>query len=111
MDHSGPMYDTLVVDDLRSHREGGYHARTSEQALWHLRFSWRRIYLDHDLGPDDDIMPVVDHMCERAHGDNAVMVETVYVHSQNPVGAANVMRALERYGYNVKRIGVDEFTA
>lgn len=101
----------LVIDDLRTHVEGGTHVRTSQEAFEPLHHVWDEVWLDHDLGPDDDIMRVVDYMCEWAYFDHPVRVSVVYVHTQNPVGAENVMRALTRYGYNAKRVGVESFTA
>lgn len=105
---------TLVIDDLRSFVDESrpvQYARTAQEGLDLLRRrDWEAIYLDHDLGPEEDSMVVVDYLCERAHHGHRFPVDVIYVHTQNPVGAANIIRSLERYGYHTQRIGVELFT-
>jgi hypothetical protein len=103
----------LVIDDLRTHVDGGTHARTSAEGLVIVTQQWDEIWLDHDLGPDDDIMTVVDVLCRAAFEGMPYCTHLkrtpMFVHSQNPVGAANVVRSLAKYGYSVKRTGVEKF--
>ena len=101
---------TLVVDDERTFEEMPeqrdmrlpkycIYARTSEQAINILRgMKIDVLWLDHDLGEDDTSMKVVDHL--RMDIDPNMVI---YVHSMNPVGAANIVRALERF-YDVRRV-------
>ncbi|GAB3986902.1 hypothetical protein GCM10027615_80240 [Plantactinospora veratri] len=60
------------------------------------------LWLDHDLGGDDTIWPVVE-VLERAAFDNRPFdVGVTNVHSANPAGAAKVAQALRRWGYRVQ---------
>ncbi len=104
---------TVLIDDLRDFRDGrdAVVLRTSPHALDYLRELDQPIdelWLDHDLGGDDTIRPVVLYLEERAFNDERVDVGEILVHTANPVGAAAMVAGLQRYGYNAKRIGVDE---
>jgi len=88
----------LWVDDLRpapSEDAAWVHMVSSEAAIAQL--DWWRSYgvpveevsLDHDLGGDDTSMPVVDWM--REHD---CWPDEVTVHTANPVGRENLLRAL-----------------
>lgn len=83
----------LVIDDERTHLGGGVHARTSAAGLARLQDGWDEIYLDHDLGPDDDAMVVVDRLYELAYAGEALLLDRIFVHTQNPVGAQNIISA------------------
>ncbi|MER7273769.1 cyclic-phosphate processing receiver domain-containing protein [Dactylosporangium sp. NPDC000244] len=96
----------LLVDDLRDFLDPApaHVARTSLAGLGLLRrYRHERIdelWLDHDLGGDDTIWPVVEEL-ERAAFDGAPFdVGTVYVHSANPPGAAKILQALRRWNYH-----------
>ena len=114
------MSTALLIDDLRNFKDGRITliARTSKDALTILQHGvevqeYTEIWLDHDLGlnPDgtpDTIMPVVDFLCEQAFNDMPVKVDTVYVHTSNPVGAKQMMLSLERYGYNAVKVDASE---
>lgn len=95
----------LVIDDLRTLGDMP-HARTSAEGLEMLRASQglNILWLDHDLGGGDTIMPVLDWLCERSFLGDPFPVGEIRVHSMNPVGASFVVRSLERYGYNVRRV-------
>lgn len=86
--------DRLVV--LRSSAEATQWLSENNQRVYQL-------FLDHDLGHtdgnNDTIMPVVDYICE-----NPQNIFQILVHTQNPVGAVNIMRALEGHYKNVIRI-------
>lgn len=113
------MKRILLVDDLRIFREPDesahlYIARTSEQALTILQREvepWDEIWLDHDLGDAtgeiDDVMRVVDYLSERAFNDEPVVVGVVYVHTSNPSGRANMLRALTRFGYHAQPLAAE----
>lgn len=115
----------VVVDDLRSFpgledRFELLYARTSRSGcdlLLELSLSGRHVdllLLDHDLGDEtgslDDILPVVDLLAESAFLGTPLDVGQVVVHSANPVGAATVVRSLERY-YPVRRLPADSVAA
>lgn len=110
--------DVLLIDDLRDFRDGreSVIARNSVEALQVLQSgdSWDEIWLDHDLGivdivGIDTVMKVVDFMCEQAYNGSPVKVDTVYVHTSNPVGAKNIMAGLTNYGYNCVRVNASDF--
>lgn len=106
--------NTLLVDDCRNFVSTVGRkvtiARTSSEALSILETQqeWDEIFLDHDLGmPNgklDDVMPVVDFLCEQAFNGTPVSVQTIYVHTSNPAGARHIMSSLDRFAYPVRRI-------
>ena len=108
----------LLIDDLRDFRDNRscVVARTSQAALDILERgdSFDEIWLDHDLGklPDgtlDTIMRVVDFFAERGFFENHYPVETIYVHTSNPVGSQQMIASLQNYGYEVRRVKAPEF--
>lgn len=96
----------ILVDDLRSFRdpEPALVARTSAEAVELLRRHATdpidELWLDHDLGGDDTIWPVVELLERAAFDGRPFTIGTVHVHSANPPGAARVVQALRRWGYN-----------
>ncbi|MFE7036211.1 cyclic-phosphate processing receiver domain-containing protein [Streptomyces sp. NPDC057621] len=62
------------------------------------------LWLDHDLGGDDSILPVVTPLEEAAFNGRPFRIGTVYVHSANPIGAETVVRSLTRWNYQVRRV-------
>lgn len=116
----------LLIDDLRNFKpeymEGFssgelFTARNSVEGLQVLENNtghYIAIFLDHDLGfvegiGVDSIMPVVDYMCKKSHEGEPVKVETVYVHTSNPVGAKNIISALEHYGYVCAKVNASDY--
>jgi hypothetical protein len=61
------------------------------------------LWLDHDLGGDDSIMPVVTLLEEAGFQGVPFQIGTVYVHSANPIGAETVVRSLSHWNYHVRR--------
>ena len=59
------------------------------------------VSLDHDLGPDSDIMPFVKHMRDNLKSSDNYML---MVHSANPVGAANILSYFSRTGVICNKI-------
>jgi hypothetical protein len=59
------------------------------------------LWLDHDLGEDDTIWPVVEVLERAAFEERPFDVGLIKIHSANPVGAARMAQALERWGYQV----------
>jgi len=89
---------TVVVDDERTlRRVGAIHARTSASALALLDQSRGlridELWLDHDLGGDDTVMPVVHRLEKAAFHGEPFDIGTIYVHTANPVGAATILRS------------------
>jgi hypothetical protein len=98
----------VLVHDLRSFADGRSAdvARTSAAGVAVLqRYRDERVdelWLDHDLGENDTIWPVVEVLERAAFEGRPVDVGVVYVHSANPTGAAKVALVLRRWGYLVR---------
>lgn len=97
----------LGIDDLRPLPRATRIARTSGEGIQLLhdhRDSFiDELWLDHDLGGEDSILPVVTLMEEAAFNGRPFRIGTVFVHSANPIGAETVVRSLTRWGYRVRR--------
>ncbi len=85
----------VVIDDLRTHPDGGVHLRNSEQALEWLRehrdVRIDELWLDHDLGMYDTIRPVVRWLEEECADGRALNIGAIYVHTGSIVGAKWMM--------------------
>jgi hypothetical protein len=100
--------DRVVIDDLRTHPDSGVHLRTSAQALAWLRENRdahiTELWLDHDLGGEDTIRPVVLFLEEACFNDEPFDIETIYVHTASPVGADYISSSnLLKKHYNIVR--------
>ncbi|MEW2372633.1 cyclic-phosphate processing receiver domain-containing protein [Streptomyces sp. NPDC006656] len=97
----------LGVDDLRPLPRATRIARTSREGIQllqeHRNSFIDELWLDHDLGGDDSIMPVVTLLEEAAFNGRPFHIGTVFVHSANPIGSATVVRSLTRWNYQVRR--------
>ncbi|MCX5135039.1 MULTISPECIES: cyclic-phosphate processing receiver domain-containing protein [unclassified Streptomyces] len=97
----------LGIDDLRPLPWTTRIARSSGEGIKLLqehRDSFiDELWLDHDLGGDDTILPVVTLMEEAAFNGRPFRIGTVFVHSSNPTGAETVVRSLTRWDYQVRR--------
>lgn len=97
----------LGIDDLRPLPRATRVARTSGEGIQLLQEHRDRfideLWLDHDLGGDDSILPVVTLMEEAAFNGRPFRIGTVFVHSANPIGAETVVRSLTRWNYQVRR--------
>ncbi|MGC4987501.1 cyclic-phosphate processing receiver domain-containing protein [Streptomyces sp. DT193] len=100
----------LGIDDLRPLPWTTRIARSSGEGIKLLqehRDSFiDELWLDHDLGGDDSILPVVTLMEEAAFNGRPFRIGTVFVHSANPIGAETVVRSLTRWDYQVRRATV-----
>jgi CheY-like chemotaxis protein len=90
-------------------------ARTAGNAIGILRrdpgSAWKGILLDHDL---DEQAGAGDGLCGRdvvtAILDHVSTDVPILIHSINPAGAAEMNRILERAGFCVTRIPMDQLT-
>jgi hypothetical protein len=92
-----------VVDDERTHPGADVHFRNSDVALsalarhwtnWYREPEWPRIdelWLDHDLGGDDTAMPVVRFIRGLDLALHPLGVDTIIIHTQNPVARENML--------------------
>ena len=98
----------VLVDDLRSFVDGrrAEVARTSAAGVDLLhRYRGQRLdelWLDHDLGEDDTIWPVVEVLERAAFEDRRFDIGVINVHSANPAGAAKITQVLRHWGYRVR---------
>ncbi|MFF7967402.1 MULTISPECIES: cyclic-phosphate processing receiver domain-containing protein [Streptomyces] len=100
----------LGIDDLRPLPWTTRIARSSGEGVKLLqehRDSFiDELWLDHDLGGDDSILPVVTLLEEAAFNGRPYRIGTVFVHSANPIGAETVVRSLTRWNYQARRATV-----
>lgn len=100
---------TVLVDDVRSFRDERpcVVARTSAAAVSLLAdLGGHRIddlWLDHDLGGDDTIWPVVRTLEDAALGNEPVEIGNVHVHASRAGPAHEMVMSLRRLGYAVER--------
>ena len=105
--HPTPL--TVLIDDARAFRDHrpALLARSSQAALRLLgELGSTRIddlWLDHDLGGDDTIRPVVELMVQRATTGSPLNVGQIHVHSANVGGGHWTWLALQAAGYPVIR--------
>ncbi|MFH8618017.1 cyclic-phosphate processing receiver domain-containing protein [Streptomyces sp. NPDC017979] len=106
-DPTAPTPVVLGVDDIRPLPRATRIARTSREGIQllqeHRDGFIDELWLDHDLGGEDTIIPVVALMEEAAFNGRPFQIGTVFVHSANPVGAETVVRSLTRWNYRVRR--------
>lgn len=104
---AAPKPVILGIDDLRPLPWTTRIARSSGEGIKLLqehRDSFiDELWLDHDLGGDDTISPVVTLMEEAAFNGRPFRIGMVFVHSANPIGAETVVRSLTRWNYHVRR--------
>ena len=97
----------LGIDDLRALPRATRIARTSHEGIRlleeHRNDEIDELWLDHDLGGDDSIMPVVTLLEEAAFNGDPFRIGMIFVHSANPSGAETVVRVLKRWDYRVRR--------
>ncbi|MFF4182769.1 cyclic-phosphate processing receiver domain-containing protein [Streptomyces sp. NPDC001691] len=110
-DSTAPARIVLGIDDLRALPGATHIARTSREGVRlleeHRDVAIDELWLDHDLGGDDSIMPVVTLLEEAAFNGRPFHIGMVFVHSANPSGAATVVRSLHRWNYRVRRATAD----
>jgi hypothetical protein len=97
----------LGIDDLRPLPRATRVARSSNEGVLlleeHRDQQIDELWLDHDLGGDDSIMPVVTLLEEAAFDGRPFKIGMIFVHSANPSGAETVVRVLRRWDYRVRR--------
>ncbi|GAA3918576.1 hypothetical protein GCM10022244_29750 [Streptomyces gulbargensis] len=94
---TSPAPVILGIDDLRPLPRATRVARTSHEGVQlleeHRNSFIDELWLDHDLGGEDTIMPVVTLM-EEAAFRQPFQIGAVFVHSANPIGAETIVRSL-----------------
>ncbi|BCY12024.1 cyclic-phosphate processing receiver domain-containing protein [Actinoplanes sp. L3-i22] len=98
----------LLIDDLRSFTDGRVAsvARTSAAGVAlldrHRDGRVDELWLDHDLGGEDTIWPVVEVLERAAFEERPFDIGVILIHSANPSGATRMARTLRRWGYPVR---------
>ncbi|MER5597014.1 cyclic-phosphate processing receiver domain-containing protein [Streptomyces sp. NPDC002265] len=104
---AAPVPVVLGIDDLRPLPWATRIARTSREGIQlleeHRDCFIDELWLDHDLGGEDTILPVVTVLEEAAFDGRPFQIGVVFVHSANPIGAETVLRSLARWNYRVRR--------
>jgi hypothetical protein len=97
---------TLVIDDMRVIHglpNDAVVCRTLARGTRELFGSaWGTVYLDHDLGLDETIRPLVLELAQRAHDGVPAEVEEFVVITDNPAGREWIASTLARAGYTVR---------
>ena len=102
-----PEVRVVLIDDLRSFVDGRRAdvARTSEAGVRLLEryrhHHLNELWLDHDLGEQDTIWPVVELLERAAFDGRPFDIGVIHIHSANPAGAAKMALALRRWNYRV----------
>ena len=111
----------IVVDDERTFKSDDeiIYFRTQDEALSGIVKIWTKWYmsygspidelwLDHDLGPDSgDAAEIAEFLKAFDNAWNlSGFIKNIYVHSQNPVGADNLMGLLDIF--NPTRVPLPE---
>lgn len=126
----------LLIDDLRNFRPevvSGvripiFTVRTSEEALtWLDGFVQMnetndalvidQLWLDHDLGMvpnrgqevEDTTIPFVEELIRLHDAGKHVSVNSVLVHSSNPVGVRNIMNKLRAIYPNITQVDAQQY--
>jgi hypothetical protein len=122
----------LVIDDERTFAQDpnlvGYvdwvYARTSDEGIVAIVKAWTNyalhygnmvdLYLDHDLGEGDTIMPVVDFLYVAGRQSGIMnpsdmvrppqFISNIFIHSQNPTAGDTIIPLLSPLYSNVQRI-------
>lgn len=98
---------TIVIDDLRE-IDGDIVCRTYDDGLRTLKDNIGQfdcLYLDHDLGHDDDRCNgynLISLYEEWTEGDPSLWPATVIVVTSNPSGRNNINLVLQKYYVQVR---------
>lgn len=115
----------LVIDDERTFNtnyEQIVYARSSREGMSELALAWTnfslyygekvQLWLDHDLGENDTIIPVVDFLYVAANSEAAnsltpltKVIDNIFVHSQNPTAADKIIGVLDGF-YKIRRVSL-----
>jgi hypothetical protein len=106
-DASSPV--TVLIDDVRCFRDHrpARIARSSAAGVTLLRelqdARIDHLWLDHDLGGDDTIWPVVRFLTDESPGALATSIGLIHIHASRSGPAHEMSVSLRRCGYRVER--------
>lgn len=94
----------VLIDDVRCFRDGrpARIARSSSEGLLLLEGLGSQpidvLWLDHDLGGDDTIMPIIRWIAEHRP-----VIKLVQIHTANVSALQGMKQPLVKAGYDVRR--------
>ena len=98
------MSTVVLIDDVRRFEDGRECLvfRTSAEAISGLQGleAVDELWLDYDLGPEDDLRPVLAYLEGRLP---ALAVLAVHIITSNPVGANAIKQVCDRLGWRWER--------
>lgn len=112
----------IVVDDERLFEDYQkrfnddahvYYCRTAEVGVALIK-SYKpetkinKLFLDHDLGIAGDVRPVVRYLEEVAVNGNPANIDTIYIHTANPIAKEYIRQALQLH-YNCTIINAVDY--
>jgi len=106
--------DRIVIDDIRTLANPALHFRSAHDAFdFILDFTGtvNELWLDYDMGKEEEFWVLtlarwLDKMGRE--GDGSLRIGTVFIHTQNPVGAER-LRVEIGPAWNVQRVGLESF--
>lgn len=114
--NSTDAISVVVIDDERTFEGiGDLYIRSPQEALGFLALLWidqynhyapdlHQLWLDHDLGGDDTIAPVVQFLMMCAELGAPLKVQEILIHSMNPAGWKYIEQGLTVSGYKAIRV-------
>ena len=93
----------LWLDDVRTPPDGWIWAKSVSRAqLLCYSHVFEEMSLDHDLGDysseGGDGIAFVDWLCEAGQSVPSLWPKVIFIHSGNPVGRDNMLRAIDKFG-------------
>lgn len=87
----------LYLDDVRDTPKGWDRVRTAQECVDLLATQkYDYISLDHDLGEEQPTgYDVLKWLEEAVAGNKEFKIPTIFIHTDNPVGRQNMVRALQ----------------
>ncbi len=104
----------LIVDDERSFYRPKItgttiYARNVEEAIQALSTTdFFEVSLDHDLGPKEEIRPLVEWIVNKKDLLWKKGIRYIYIHSMNPVGADWIEKTLAKTDFHIMRITLNQ---
>ncbi len=108
------MAQMLIIDDERSfHRPENtgttIYARNNKEAIHVLMtMDFFEVSLDHDLGPNSEIRPLVQWIVNMKDFLWKAGLRYIYIHSMNPVGVDWIEKTLANTDFHIMRITLNQ---
>lgn len=109
------MKNVVVIDDVRNFSFDATVLRTQTQALEYLKEALHaqqyidELWLDHDLGGNDTIRPVVDELEHWWYRGTPLKIGVIVIHSANPVGRRYIEMAINKLGADIVCVNASDY--